>query len=200
MSHNTDFKTLQISAKDDCLYVFYRVNMQGRAGITVYVWFYVAVTSYLPSLEFRLFKLIILGGPPPVFQYRTRAVKLFVQMGNSKCLANLNSQPIWIIHEPSVRAFWAVFDRHPCYWRFLAPSFPQFDFSLVLFPFFHFSLLFSIFPTLIASFWNPLTEQKPNKRAENTSRTKTEQFPISSRLYPLSGHQYRYNSLSGRWF
>ena len=151
MSHNTDFKTLKISAKDDCLYVFYRVNMRGRAGITAYVWFYVAVNLDLPSLEFRLFKLIILGGPPPVFQYRTRAVELFVQMGNSKCLANLNSQPIWIIHGPSVRAFWAVFDRHPCYCRFLAPSFPQFDFSLVIFPFFHFPLLFSIFPALIAS-------------------------------------------------
>ena len=33
MSHNTDFKTLKISAKDDCLYVFYRVNMRVRAGI-----------------------------------------------------------------------------------------------------------------------------------------------------------------------
>ena len=86
MSHNTDFKTLQLDLKDGKLIVFYRVNMQSQAGITGYAWFYVAVTSYSPSLEFRLFKLIILGGPPPVFQYRTRAVKLFVQMGNSKML------------------------------------------------------------------------------------------------------------------
>ena len=146
MSHNTDFKTLQLNLKDGKLIVFYRVNMQGWAGITVYVWFYVAVTSYLPSLEFRLFKLIILGGPPPVFQYRTRAVKLFVQMGNSKMLgkskftANLDHP--WAVSSCILGRFWPL----PCCCRFLAPSFPQFDFSLVLFPFFIFPCYFPYSP------------------------------------------------------
>ena len=155
MSHNTDFKTLQLDLKDGKLIVFYRVNMQGWAGITGYVWFHVAVTSYLPSLEFRLFKLIILGGSAPVFQYRTRAVKLFVQMGNSKMLgkskftANLDHP--WAVSSCILSHFLAGFCLHPCFGPFFAASFPQFDFSLVLFPFFHFSLLFSIFPALIAS-------------------------------------------------
>ena len=165
MSHNTDFKTLQISVKDDCLYVFYRVNRRGRAGITGYVWFHVAVTSYLPSLEFRLFKLIILGGSAPVFQYRTRAVKLFVQMGNSKMLgkskftANLDHP--WAVSSCILGRFWPL----PLLLSIFGPEFS----TIWLFP--CFISLFSFFPVIFhiphphSIFLKPLNRTKTEQKS-----------------------------------
>ena len=69
----------------------------------------------------------------------------------------------------------------------------KFDNSLCLFPFFVFSPFFGSW--LCASFGThpKFPEQKPNKKRSKQNRTKTEQFPISSRLCLRYGHQYRRN-------
>ena len=72
MSHNTDFKTLQLDLKDGKLIVFYRANMQGQAGITGYAWFYMAGICI-----YRAFRISHLNdkfyGSSTVLKYRRRA-------------------------------------------------------------------------------------------------------------------------------
>lgn len=71
-------------------------------------------------------------------------------------------------------------------------DFSEFDFSPFLFPFL---LFFPVFRQNSRRFIHTISifsEQKPNRREENNTRTKTEQFPfISSRLCLKDEDRYR---------
>ena len=60
---------------------------------------------------------------------------------------------------------------------FLDLTFPRFCFSFWLFP-----LFAGMIACTVAHINYYVSEQKPNRRAENGSRTKTEQFPALCRL------------------